>query len=479
MNPAATPGKVYLAGGGPGDPGLLTLRTRSLMEQVDVVAYDALISPALLALVPEHVEMVAIGYRGYNCKIGYGMHPEVMELALQGKSVLRLKAGDPFIFGRGTQECTDLRNNNIPFEVVPGISSALGAAAYSGFPLTSIGDAADVVFASGHTCSPDKPAWQAMGQGSGTLAIYMGAKKIRRNCQILIDLGRDPDTPAIYISAATTADHFSLEATLSTLADKVEELNITAPALIIIGHVVNLRHQFDWRAQLPLSGQRALVVYKGEQGDSIQRHLENLGAVVFRMPEPEMTCTLSATELNSAMSSEQLLFTCAESVSAWLEAMTQAQFDRRHITAKLGALSEESLSALNQAGFFEVEHISSADLSALPPEACILSGFGDLPTTQARVTVCFSRKPGKLRFELPAMDLAILKDQWCYSEPGVSAACNENTDIYSPDQTLVNRLHRQQRQARFVKHSQLPEFIREEFFNREVLLNRKELSLVS
>ncbi|CAM3596464.1 uroporphyrinogen-III C-methyltransferase [Parendozoicomonas haliclonae] len=438
-------GKVYLVGGGPGDPGLLTVRAQSLMSQVDVVAYDALISPALLAMIPEEVEMVAIGYRGYHSKIGYGMHPEVIEMALEGKDVLRLKAGDPFIFGRGTQECDDLIEHNIPFEVVPGISTALGASAYAGFPLTSIGVATDVTLASGHHCGQGGASWEAMGKGRGTLALYMASKKIRENFDTLIREGRRADTPAIYISAATTSRQYELEGTLTTLPEMVEQLNIDAPALIIVGDVIRLRDRLHWRKQLPLMNKRILLSLQGEEGKRIRQQLENLGGVVIHLPAPRFTNSISSQDLQRVMNASRLVFTGKESVVSWKEALLAHRVDTRSLQQSITATSDSALQALNDMGIFAVEQLTFGDVEGLGAGTITLAGAAEAEQLGEGVDVvrCFIQVPTRLRFNLPDCDIAILDSEesfWALGDNNPN--CLLDAAVYTSVESLYQHLQR-------------------------------------
>ncbi|GIU48432.1 uroporphyrinogen-III C-methyltransferase [Shewanella sp. KT0246] len=253
------PGTVFLVGAGPGDPGLLTQRAVELMQYCDVVCYDLLVGPAILSQIPADKVLLPVGYRGYcGTSIEYGMHPEVVEQALAGKNVLRLKAGDPFIFGRATEECRCLTHHGIGYQVVPGISASLGAAAYAGFPLTSNGMASDVTFASGHQSSKTLLNWAALGQSSGTLVLYMGAKKLSAHAELLMSQGKDADIPVAVISAATGANQRLLRSSLGEVGSQIIAFDNGDPMLVVIGDVVSLAPELNWRNQLPLSGYQIL-----------------------------------------------------------------------------------------------------------------------------------------------------------------------------------------------------------------------------
>lgn len=299
-------GKVYLVGAGPGDPGLLTWRAIKLMSSCDVVCYDLLISPAILSLVPADKTMIPVGYRGYcGANIEYGMHPDVVEQALAGRNVLRLKSGDPFIFGRATEECRCLIHHGIDYEIVPGITSALGAAAYAGFPLTSNGMASDVTFVSGHRPSKTITNWLAMGASSGTLVLYMGAQKLALHATKLIDEGRDPSTPVALVSSATSYKQQLLTTTLSAVNDvlNADMLNDGSPVLVIMGQVVELAQELDWRAKLPLNGRSIMVPSQYHQ---MTETLRVAGAEVIIGPKIEFSHHINMGDWNTIMLASSL-----------------------------------------------------------------------------------------------------------------------------------------------------------------------------
>ncbi|MCD9523012.1 uroporphyrinogen-III C-methyltransferase [Photobacterium carnosum] len=301
-----TVGKVYLVGAGPGDPDLLTWRAIKLMSSCDVVCYDLLISPAILSLVPADKAMIPVGYRGYcGGSIEYGMHPDVIEQALVGHNVLRLKSGDPFIFGRATEECRCLTHHGIDYEIVPGITSALGAAAYAGFPLTSNGMASDVTFVSGHRPSKTMTSWAAMGTSSGTLVLYMGGQKLALHAAKLINEGRDPSTPVALVSSATSYKQQLLTTTLGSINDvlNADMLNDGSPVLVIMGRVVELAQELDWRAKLPLNGRSIMVPSQYHQ---MTETLRIAGAEVIIGPKIEVSHYINIGDWNTIIAAPSL-----------------------------------------------------------------------------------------------------------------------------------------------------------------------------
>lgn len=321
-----TNGKVYLIGAGPGDPGLLTCRARELLNNCDVVCYDKLVSAAILSIIPEHIQLHQVGYRGYQgIHIEYGMHPDVTEFALAGKRVARLKAGDPCIFGRTTEECRDLKNNNIPYEIIPGITAALGAASYSGFPLTSAGVASSVTFVSGHKNTDMLTSWSRLGKTGGTLVLYMGAKKLAEHIQKLVENGKSLHTPIAIICSATSADHQCITGTLGTIVDLVDQSPLNGPALVIIGEVVTQAEELDWRNSLPLSGMRILVC---GQYDEITC-LRGNGAEVIAIDNVRIDSLISHKDLIYLATVSELAFDDLPSFNLWWEAIQENHWDIR------------------------------------------------------------------------------------------------------------------------------------------------------
>jgi uroporphyrin-III C-methyltransferase len=245
------PGTVALVGAGPGDPGLLTLKAAQLLGEADVVLVDRLVDPAVLAHVRDDAEVVDVGKTSWT-----GTAPRQEEINAQlvaharaGKRVVRLKGGDPFVFGRGSEEAEALVSHGIAFEVVPGVTSAVAAPAYAGIPVTARGVTQDVCFVTGHL-DPDDPAsrvrWQALATGPGTLVILMGHDRLPLIAQGLIRHGRDKQTPAACIERGTTADQRVVVSTLEHLAADVAAAGLKAPVATVVGEVVRLREKLDW-----------------------------------------------------------------------------------------------------------------------------------------------------------------------------------------------------------------------------------------
>ena len=244
------PGRVYLVGAGPGDPELLTLKARRLLGEASTIVHDHLVSPEILSWANPSADMIFVGKKG-GC---FGTPQSeidalLVRLGLEGRNVVRLKGGDPFIFGRGGEEAEALARAGVAFEVVPGVTSALAAAAYAGIPLTHRAHSSGVIFLTGHE-DPSKPdgtvPWEKVAQTGMTLCIYMGVRNLGRIAERLQKGGLDPSTPAAIIQAATTGEHRQFVGTLGTLHALAQDRQVASPALIVVGPVVSYAETLAW-----------------------------------------------------------------------------------------------------------------------------------------------------------------------------------------------------------------------------------------
>jgi uroporphyrin-III C-methyltransferase len=252
--PSFEAGWVWLAGAGPGDPGLLTLHALHGLQHADVVVYDALVGEGVLKLANPHAELEYAGKRGGTPS---PRQPDIsrrlVHLAREGKRVLRLKGGDPFVFGRGGEEALALVEAQVPFRIIPGISSGIGGLAYAGIPVTHREINSVVTFITGHGASGDVPEsvdWAAIAAGSPVLVLYMAMKHLGRIAERLIEAGRGADEPVAIVSRASTPDQRVLESTLGDCAAAARAADIEPPALIVVGQVVRLRAGLDWLGAL-------------------------------------------------------------------------------------------------------------------------------------------------------------------------------------------------------------------------------------
>jgi len=249
--PTFQPGWVWLAGAGPGDPGLLTLHALNALRQADVIVYDALVQNAILEWAPQ-AEHIYAGKRGGKPSAkqrDISLH--LVELARAGKRVLRLKGGDPFVFGRGGEEGQTLVQHGVPIRIIPGISAGIGGLAYAGIPVTHRDVNQSVTFVTGHDQTGDAPSslnWKAIADGAQVLVIYMGMKHVDRIANALLDAGRDPMEPAAVVTSATTEDQNVLETTLGTMAADIAAANLKPPSILCIGRSVLMRQALDWQS---------------------------------------------------------------------------------------------------------------------------------------------------------------------------------------------------------------------------------------
>ncbi|MBI5441151.1 MAG: uroporphyrinogen-III C-methyltransferase [Deltaproteobacteria bacterium] len=286
-------GFVYIVGAGPGSPALATIRAKEVLAEADVVLYDNLIHPDLLGWAPASAEKVWMGKVGHAHQLPQAeITAALVERAREGKVVVRLKGGDPTIFGRLGEEATALAEAGIPFEIVPGVTAASGAAAYAGIPLTHRDFAPSVTFVTGHRRKDGEAGpeieWEALGRASGTLVLYMGIKHLKEVAAELIAAGRSPETPVALVRRATWADQQVVQGTLADIAVKVEASKIGPPAVAIVGEVTRLRATLAWLEKRPLWGRRILVTRAAGQAGDLSRLLRARGAEPKELPLIEL-----------------------------------------------------------------------------------------------------------------------------------------------------------------------------------------------
>jgi uroporphyrinogen III methyltransferase/synthase len=330
-------GKVYLIGAGPGDPGLFTLKGKRCLEEADVVAYDALANPRLLIDAKPGAEMIYVGKRG-------GRHalPQeeigrlLVERARAGKVVARLKGGDPFLFGRGGEEAEELAAAGVPFEVVPGVTSAVAAPAYAGIPLTHRDFTSTVAFVTGHedpTKEDSSIAWDKIATGIGTLVFFMGVGQLPEIVKRLVEHGRSPETPAAVIRWGTRTEQFVVTGTLATLVER--SAGVKPPALIVVGEVVALREKLRWFEDKPLFGKRILVTRAREQASGFGQRLEAAGAEVIEFPTIQIEPPESWEPLDAAIARireyQWVIFTSANGVRHFWDRLRNAGRDARDL----------------------------------------------------------------------------------------------------------------------------------------------------
>jgi len=316
-------GRVVLVGAGPGDPDLLTQRAVREIRTAEVLLYDALIAPIILGLASPECERIDVGKRGDGAK---GVpQDEIAELMLrkarEGKYVVRLKGGDPFVFGRGGEEASALAEAGIPFEIVPGISSAVAVPAYAGIPLTDRGCSSSVAIVTGHrgkSVEDQHIDWEGLARSVDTLVVLMGTAWVENIVERVIGGGRDPETPAAAIASGTTPQQRVVSAPLRELPGRIREAGLRAPTVILIGEIVRSRETLAWFEKRPLFGRRVLVLRaEGQQAELCELLLRS-GAEPVRVPllgfKPACEPQRLADALESAESYDWLVFTSANAV---------------------------------------------------------------------------------------------------------------------------------------------------------------------
>jgi uroporphyrinogen III methyltransferase/synthase len=359
---------VYLVGAGPGDPGLLTLRAVECLAQADLVVYDKLAAPRVLDYAPPTAERICVTDLA-DCHVERyrPVQQTLIDGARAGRRVVRLKGGDPFLFGRGGEEGEALRQAGIPFEVVPGVTAALGAAAYAGIPLTHRQHASAVALVTGHE-DPTKPGtaldWQALARFPGTLVFYMGMSRLGRIVASLIGHGKSADTPAAVVQWGTTGEQQTVEAALGELPAAVQQAGLAAPAVVLVGPVVSLRGRLAWFERRPLRGKRVLVTRPRHQAGELVRRLELLGAVPLVLPAVEIEPPADWSAVDRAIDElpayQWLVFTSGNGVSAFLGRLRARGRDLRALGGvRLAAIGPATAEALR--GFHLVPDVVPAE----------------------------------------------------------------------------------------------------------------------
>ena len=329
--------KVYLIGAGPGDPGLLTVKGKEVLEKADVVVYDYLANDTLLGYARPDAERIYVGKIAGNHALSQdGINRLIVEKAKEGKIVARLKGGDPYIFGRGGEEAEELLDAGVPFEEIPGISSTIAGPAYAGIPLTHRNFSSSVTLITGHE-NPDKPGsvhnWKALAASANTLGFVMGMKNLPDSSRNLIEAGLPADTPAALVHWGTTAKHRSLAATIGTLPEEAVRQGFTNPSVIIVGKVVTLRDRLNWFEHKPLLGRSVVVTRAREQASGLAARLAELGAEVIQFPTIDIKPLDDSAEVDAAVRGPKgydwLIFTSANGVKCFWDRLEAQGLDAR------------------------------------------------------------------------------------------------------------------------------------------------------
>ena len=340
--------KVYLVGAGPGDPGLITVKGRKILERADSVLYDHLANERLLDLAPAGAERVYVGKKRSRHEFSQDEIAQMLiERARRGWIVVRLKGGDPFIFGRGGEEMEALAAAGIPFEIVPGVTTPLGIAAYTGVPLTHREHTSAVTFVTGH--SVEAIDWSKVG-ASETIVLFMGLVHFPAIARELIRHGRSPKTPAMAVRWATRPDQQTITGTLADLPGLIDRDALRPPATIVIGEVVALRERFNWFERLPLFGKRIVITRDRRQAMELAEPLEALGAETLLLPVIEVRAPADASPLDQAIGRlddyDWIIFTSVNGVRYFVEALDRSQQDLRALKAKLCTIGPATRAAV-------------------------------------------------------------------------------------------------------------------------------------
>jgi uroporphyrinogen III methyltransferase/synthase len=340
--------KVYLVGAGPGDPELITWKGRKVLAKADSVLFDHLANEHLLELTPKHCEHIYVGK-----KKNVHAYPQeeicrmMIERVRRGLTVVRLKGGDPFIFGRGGEELEALTEAGVDYEVVPGVTSPLGIAAYSGVPLTHRSHTRLVTFVTGHDA--EAIDWSKVGQ-SETLVIFMGIFCIHEITRALIANGRSADTPAIAVRWGTRPDQQTVAGTLADIAERIDAAEMKPPATVIIGEVVALHERFNWYERLPLFGRKIVVTRAPEQAGELSERLRALGADAVELPVISIIPAQDPAPLDQAIaqlaSYDWLIFTSVNGVRFFLDRLDHSGRDLRSLRARLCAIGPATARAI-------------------------------------------------------------------------------------------------------------------------------------
>ena len=350
-------GKVYLVGAGPGDPELLTLKGRRLLEEAEVVVYDFLANAALLRFIPAQAEKIYVGKQGGDHTLSQDrINQLIIDQARAGKQVVRLKGGDPFIFGRGGEEAEELVQAGISFEVVPGVTSAIAVPAYAGIPLTHRRFNSSVALVTGHEDEHKGKTgldWEKLALGIETLVFLMGYKNLPRIVDRLIRFGKSPATPAALIRWGTTPRQQTVTGTLADLVEKAAAAGLGPPAVFVVGPVVALREQLSWFERLPLFGKTLVVTRTREQASDLVQGLSRLGAACLEFPTIRLLPPSSWEGTDRALAGIEtfhwLIFTSPNGVRFFLNRLEERRRDIRCLKdiriAAIGPATAEALKA--------------------------------------------------------------------------------------------------------------------------------------
>lgn len=352
-------GFVYLVGAGPGDPGLFTIKGKALLERAQVVVYDRLVSPEILAYANPDAELIYVGKESNRHTLNQDeINALLVEKAAQGKMVVRLKGGDPFVFGRGGEEALYVRDHGYDFAVVPGISSAVAVPAYAGIPVTHRDATSSFAVITGHE-KPGKEEssikWESISTGIGTLVFLMGVENLPYIVDKLIENGRDPQTPVALIRRGTLPDQQVVSGVLADIVAKVREAALKPPAIIVVGETVALRPDLIWQEKLPLWGKRILVTRSRTQASVLAEKIKKLGGEAIEFPTIEIAAEKNLAPLHQAFEKldqfRWIIFTSVNAVALFFKELQAQNRDIRSLAnLQICAIGPATAASLQKLG---------------------------------------------------------------------------------------------------------------------------------
>lgn len=413
-------GKVYLVGAGPGDVGLLTLKAKSVLQQADVVVYDALVSDSVMTFANTQAKKIYVGKRASHHSLPQEqINQLLLEQAQTGQCVVRLKGGDPFLFGRGGEELELLAQHGIPFEVVPGVTSSIAVPAYNGIPVTHRDHSSSLHIITGHQKAGKSYDidFDALVRTKGTLVFLMGVSALADICDQLMKAGMAPDTPAGVLQQGTTAKQKRIVATLQTLPQEVKIQGIQTPAIIVVGHVCALAKQFSWFDQLPLSQVKVLVPRPKELSSTLSEQLRAKGAEVLELPTVQ-TVPLNTVQVADCLPQiqrfEWIVLTSPTGVSMFFTQLQQAKIDLRVLAStRFAVVGSGTAKALQQYGIFADVMPEVYDGEHLA-QALITQGVQGKQILIARAKIAGQQLPQLLAHHgAQVTDMATYETQYC------------------------------------------------------------------
>lgn len=380
-NDNSGPGTVFLVGAGPGDPGLLTLRALEIIRTADVIVYDYLAGSRFAEEARLDAELIYVGKKGRDHTLEQtDINALLVEKARAGKNVARLKGGDPYVFGRGGEEAEDLVDAGIPFEVVPGVTSAVAAPAYAGIPVTHRDHASMVTFITGHE-NPDKDEsaidWDILARNPGTLVFLMGVKNLPNISRSLIECGKSADTPAALIRWGTTPQQMSLVSTLADIPAEAGRRGFKAPAVLVVGSVVSLHDRLAWFENKPLLGKRILVTRSRAQSKRMAEAISKHGGVPILFPTIEILPPDDLGDLDESIGRirefDWVIFTSVNGVERFFQRFFEIRDDIRDMAGpRIGAIGPVTASSIRSRGIrvdlLAKEFVAEGLLAGLSPE---------------------------------------------------------------------------------------------------------------